>query len=64
MAVKQGDAKAQINLGWMYENGKGVIQDNKEALRLYKMSAKQGNFIKAQYNVGVMYHNGKGTIKI
>jgi uncharacterized protein len=37
--VKQGHASAQFNLGVMYFNGQGVPQNNKEATRLYRLSA-------------------------
>jgi len=43
MAAEQGDASAQCNLGYMYEHGKGVPQDMTEAVRLYRLSAAQGN---------------------
>ena len=34
-AAEQGDAGAQNNLGFMYDQGKGVKQDFGEAVRLY-----------------------------
>lgn len=39
----QGGAKAQYSLGWMYQQGQGVAQDNKEAVKWYLLAAKQGN---------------------
>ena len=33
MITEQGDAEAQYNLGVMYENGQGVKQDHKEAVK-------------------------------
>ena len=39
---------AQFNLGYMYSNGLGVEKDYKEAVRLYRLSADQGDSI-AQY---------------
>ena len=56
----QGDAAAQSNLGYMYENGRGVAQDYKEAARLYGLAAAQGH-ASAQFNLGVMYDNGQGV---
>ena len=50
----QGNAKAQYNLGVMYERGQGVPQDYKEAVRLYGLAATQEHE-SAQYNLGVMY---------
>ncbi|KKL46537.1 hypothetical protein LCGC14_2344550, partial [marine sediment metagenome] len=34
---------AQYNLGVCYKNGEGVKQDQKEAVRLYKLAADQGH---------------------
>jgi TPR repeat protein len=38
----------------MYQNGKGIIQNYKEAVRFYRQSAKQGNTLGQKY-LGVMY---------
>jgi len=35
-------------------------QDYKEAVRLYRLSAEQGNAL-AQYNLGMVYKNGEGV---
>ena len=56
----QGDASAQFNLGLMYDNGQGVPQDYKEAVKWWKKSAEQGD-AEAQYNLGVMYDLGQGV---
>ena len=58
--AKQGHAKAQYNLGVMYDNGRGVPQDYKEAIKWYRRSAEQGH-ASAQTNLGVMYKNGEGV---
>lgn len=55
----QGNAKAQYNLGLMYDNGQGVPKDYKEAARFYRLAAAQGN-ADAQYNLGRMYYTGEG----
>ena len=39
---EQGDAFSQFNLGVMYDNGLGVTENNKEAVKWYKLSAEQG----------------------
>jgi TPR repeat protein len=44
----------------MYENGLGVEQDFKEAVKWYQKAADQGH-AKAQYNLGFMYGMGKGV---
>ena len=59
--AEQGDAKAQFNLGIMYERGQGVLQDYKTAVKCYILAAEQG-YAKAQYNLGVMYALGQGVI--
>ncbi len=58
--AEQGGAAAQFNLGLMYHLGKGVPQDNKEAVRWYRQAAEQGDTW-AQYNLGFMYREGKGV---
>jgi len=59
--AKQGHARAQTILGFMYDKGKGVPQNDKTAVRWYRLAAKQG-YAPAQTNLGVMYGNGKGVI--
>jgi TPR repeat protein len=44
----------------MYNNGQGVKRNYKEAARLYRLSAKQGN-ARAHSNLGIMYNNGQGV---
>ena len=54
------DAAAQSNLGVMYGNGRGVPQDDAEAVNWYRLAAEQGNAY-AQSRLGVMYYNGQGV---
>ena len=58
-AAEQGNARAQCNLGWCYEAGKGVTQSWEEAVKWYQKSAEQGN-ARAQNNLGWCYQYGKG----
>ena len=60
MAADQGDAKAQVNLGFMYSKGQDVAQDYSAAVKWLRMAADQGD-AGAQYNLGIMYKNGKGV---
>ena len=46
----------------MYEDGLGVPQDYKEAVKWYRLSAEQGYAI-AQYNLAVIYYDGRGVPK-
>jgi len=50
----QGDAKAQFNLGLMYDDGRGVSQCHETAANWYNLAAKQGN-VDAQSNLGLLY---------
>jgi tetratricopeptide (TPR) repeat protein len=59
-AADQGNASAQANLGWMYENGQGISQDSAEALRWFRKAADQGDAW-AQNNLGVLYRSGSRT---
>jgi TPR repeat protein len=58
--AEQGDADAQLNLGFMYDNGYGVPQDFEEAVTWYRRAAEQGNN-RAQYNLGILYEIGRGV---
>ena len=60
--AEQGDTRAQITLGVMYENGKGVLQDYEEAVKWYRLAAEQGD-ARGQITLGVMYQNGKGVLQ-
>ena len=42
-AAEQGLPEAQWNLGWMYESGKGVPFDEKEAMKWFHKAAIQGD---------------------
>jgi len=58
--AEQGHAKAQHNLGTLYNSGKGVPQDYKEAFKWWKLAAEQGD-ADAQDSMGWMYDEGKGV---
>lgn len=59
-AAKQGDADAQCDLGYCYQEGIGVVKNDYEAFKWYKESARQGN-ANAQYNLGNCYLKGIGV---
>ena len=59
-AAENGDAEAQVWLGWCYANGQGVSKDLKEAAKWYRKSAEQG-LKEAQYSLGLCYYNGRGV---
>ena len=55
-----GDARAQSNIGVMYDNGEAVAEDDAEAVRWFRLSA-EGGFAPGQANLGKMYFNGNGV---
>ena len=46
----------------MYRDGRGVPQDDAEAVRWYRLAADQG-LADAQFSLGVMYAIGDGVPK-
>ncbi len=51
--AEAGDAEAQFNLGVRYDVGRGVPEDDVEAVRWYRLAAEQGDAY-AQYDLGGM----------
>jgi len=60
--AEQGDARGQSALGYLYQQGKGVTQDYKEAVKWYRLAAEQGD-VQAQYNLGVMFLKEQGVTR-
>jgi len=60
--AEQGNVAAQYNLDLMYDNGRGVPQDDKTAVKWYTLAAEQG-YSAAQNNLGAMYGMGQGVIQ-
>lgn len=58
--AEQGVARAQNNLGVIYENGMGVPKNPAEALKWYRLAAEQG-YAGAQNNLGLIYALGRGV---
>ena len=58
--AERGDAQAQFNLGVKYANGRGVRQDDEEAVKWFTLAAEQGD-ASAQFSLGVMYEKGHGV---
>ncbi len=52
--------KSQIYLGWKYQSGRGIAQDDVEAVKWSRKAAEQGHAA-AQNNLGWMYGNGRGV---
>jgi uncharacterized protein len=56
----QGNAEAQMKLGFMYVTGEGTPQDYVEALKWFRLAADQGQ-ANAQCFLGLMYFEGRGV---
>ena len=61
-ALEYQYALAQKNLGRCYEEGSGVVKDEREAFRWYRLAAEQGN-AEAQVDLGNCYLDGIGASK-
>ena len=56
-----GDATTECYIrGWCYANGRGVIQNDEQAVEWYRRAAEQGHAI-AQYDLSWMYQHGRGV---
>ena len=55
-----GQPEAQYTLGWMYENGLGVPEDDAEAVAWFHLAAEQGH-AGAQRDLGFMYATGRSV---
>jgi hypothetical protein len=60
--AEQGDASAQVSLGYKYDFGDGVAKDKLLATGWYRKAAEQGD-AGAQFALGTMYNNGEGVSK-
>lgn len=61
-AVAAENPYAQYFLGKLYEKGQHIPQNTTEAVRLYKLSARQDNEF-AAYRLGKLYLGGEGILK-
>ena len=60
--AEAGDADAQLNLGYMYDHGDGVPENDVEAVKWFRLAADQGHAT-AQTNLGYAYFFGNGVPK-
>lgn len=60
LAVAKGDAEAQMYLGWLTQEGRGVPQDYAKAATLFTAAGNQGN-AQAQMYLGWLYQEGHGV---
>jgi len=60
-AADQGHARAMVNLGMLYDDGNGVVQDNARANTLYREAIEVDTNTTALFNLGSSYLNGTGV---
>ncbi|KAF9134813.1 hypothetical protein BGW39_005723 [Mortierella sp. 14UC] len=60
ISASRGDMDAQVALGDMYRDGRGVNQDYRTSVDWYLRAAEQGHIV-AQANVGAAYEKGLGV---
>jgi TPR repeat protein len=58
--ARQGNVRAQYDMGVMYQHGQGVAQDYKQAAKWYQLAAARGDQ-DAQNNLGGFYDQGYGV---
>jgi TPR repeat protein len=61
-AAAQGDVRAYVLLGHIYDWGQGVAEDHAEAARWFRLAAIKGN-ASGQFNIGFMYAKGRGVVQ-
>ena len=61
-AAAKEDPEAIYKLGLMYENGRGVSQDQNMSFKCFKVAAVKG-YEDAWVNLGIDYLMGRGTVK-
>ena len=60
VSSKGGAVSAPFNVGLMYEQGLGVIQNYKEAAKWYEIGVGRGSDL-AQNNLAALYRKGLGV---
>lgn len=57
-AAEQGHAEAQLYLGLLYKEGKGLPKNDNKSANSFRKAAEQGS-AEAQFNLGLMYYMGR-----
>jgi TPR repeat protein len=60
--AEQGDAEAQYNIGVMYAEGLGVLENDRTGAKWLTLAAEQG-YADAQYKLAIMFANGEGVLE-
>ena len=58
-SAKEGSPSGLYRLALLYDQGRGVKEDNAKAFALYRQAAEKGHQL-AQYNLALMYDEGEG----
>ena len=58
--AKEGNVGSQMLVGYLHEQGLGVLEDDKAAIKWYLLAAKQNDLL-AQARLGRMYEKGTGV---
>lgn len=61
-AIAEGDARAMLALGKLYDKGRGLLQNYEEAMKYYILASEKGS-AEAEFNIGSMYFTGDGVEK-
>ena len=56
ISADEGVKSAMYDLGVMYSNGWGVVENTEEAIRWFRQASAQGSFL-ARYELGLIYSN-------
>lgn len=59
-SAQAGDERAQFHIGFMYDFGEGIPENDAEAVRWYRRAAEQGH-VGAQFNLSSLYLGGEGV---
>ncbi|OYY94292.1 MAG: hypothetical protein B7Y41_08210 [Hydrogenophilales bacterium 28-61-23] len=59
-AADQGHTEAEYLLGMAYLNGRGTVQNYRDAMAMFSKSALRGH-MEAQYHLGIIYRDGLST---
>ena len=57
--AEQGDPEAQYDLGILYRQGQGVVPDDAEAAKWFRLAADEG-LDQAQNSLAICYHAVRG----
>jgi TPR repeat protein len=60
--AEAGDVESEVEIGFRYEQGKGLAKDQVQAVKWYRKAAEQ-NLARAQKNLGICYDKGEGVAK-